>query len=200
MKSNKVLEILKIHRQTLHRYTKNGKIKYTVLPSGHYDYDEDSVYKLAGLKEERKCVIYGRVSTKKQQKDLENQINLISEFANKNGYKISKIYKDIASGISFDRKEFKEMLDEIIAHKIKLVIIKDKDRLTRVSFDLWKSLFKQFDCDLIVVNVYDNGDSIEKEIFEDIISMIHCFAMRMYSSRRRKKLQLTSEDLKNEIE
>jgi len=92
------------------------------------------------------------------------------------------------------------MLDEIIAHKIKLVIIKDKDRLTRVSFDLWKSLFKQFDCDLIVVNIYNNGDSIEKEIFEDIISMIHCFAMRMYSSRRKKKLQLTSEDLKNEIE
>lgn len=200
MKTDKVLDILKIHRQTLHRYVKTGKIKYKVLPSGHYDYDEDSVYQLAGLTEERKCVIYGRVSTQKQKKDLENQITLITEFSNKNGYKISEVYKDIASGISFDRKEFKSMLDEIIAHKIKMVIIKDKDRLTRVSFDMWKSLFAQFDCELIVMNDIDKNESIEKEIFEDIISMLHCFAMRMYSSRRKKKLQLTSEDLKNEIE
>lgn len=200
MKTDKVLDILKIHRQTLHRYVKTGKIKYKVLPSGHYDYDEDSVYKLAGLTEERKTVIYGRVSTQKQKKDLENQITLITEFSNKNGYKISKVYKDIASGISFDRKDFKSMLDEIIVHKIKTVIIKDKDRLTRVSFDMWKSLFEQFDCELIVVNDIDKNESIEKEIFEDIISMLHCFSMRMYSSRRKKKLQLTSEDLKNEIE
>ena len=200
MKTDKVLDILKIHRQTLHRYVKTSKIKYKVLPSGHYDYDEDSVYKLAGLTEERKTVIYGRVSTQKQKKDLENQITLITEFSNKNGYKISKVYKDIASGISFDRKDFKSMLDEIIVHKIKTVIIKDKDRLTRVSFDMWKSLFEQFDCELIVVNDIDKNESIEKEIFEDIISMLHCFSMRMYSSRRKKKLQLTSEDLKNEIE
>lgn len=200
MKTDKVLDILKIHRQTLHRYVKTGKINYKVLPSGHYDYDEDSVYKLAGLTEERKTVIYGRVSTQKQKKDLENQITLITEFSNKNGYKISKVYKDIASGISFDRKDFKSMLDEIIVHKIKTVIIKDKDRLTRVSFDMWKSLFEQFDCELIVVNDIDKNESIEKEIFEDIISMLHCFSMRMYSSRRKKKLQLTSEDLKNEIE
>lgn len=200
MKTDKVLDILKIHRQTLHRYVKTGKIKYKGLPSGHYDYDEDSVYKLAGLTEERKTVIYGRVSTQKQKKDLENQITLITEFSNKNGYKISKVYKDIASGISFDRKDFKSMLDEIIVHKIKTVIIKDKDRLTRVSFDMWKSLFEQFDCELIVVNDIDKNESIEKEIFEDIISMLHCFSMRMYSSRRKKKLQLTSEDLKNEIE
>ena len=200
MKTDKVLDILKIHRQTLHRYVKTGKIKYKVLPSGHYDYDEDSVYKLAGLTEERKTVIYGRVSTQKQKKDLENQITLITEFSNKNGYKISKVYKDIASGISFDRKDFKSMLDEIIVHKIKTVIIKDKDRLTRVSFDMWKSLFEQFDCELIVVNDIDKNESIEKEIFEDIISMLHCFSMRMYSSRRKKKSQLTSEDLKNEIE
>ena len=200
MKTDKVLDILKIHRQTLHRYVKTGKIKYKVLPSGHYDYDEDSVYKLAGLTEERKTVIYGRVSTQKQKKDLENQITLITEFSNKNGYKISKVYKDIASGISFDRKDFKSMLDEIIVHKIKTVIIKDKDRLTRVSFDMWKSLFEQFDCELIVVNDIDKNESIEKEIFDDIISMLHCFSMRMYSSRRKKKLQLTSEDLKNEIE
>ena len=39
----------------------------------------------------------------------------------------------------------------------------------------------------------------EKEIFSDIISLLHCFAMRMYSSRRKKKITLVKEDLENEI-
>ena len=38
----------------------------------------------------------------------------------------------------------------------------------------------------------------DKGIFEDIISMMHCFSMRMYSKRRKKKLELIEEDLKNE--
>ena len=32
-----------------------------------------------------------------------------------------------------------------------------------------------------------------------IISLLHCFAMRMYSARRKKKITLVEEDLTNEI-
>ena len=42
------------------------------------------------------------------------------------------------------------------------------------------------------------NDSEEKEIFEDIISMLHCFAMRMYSKRRKNKLKLIEENLQVE--
>ena len=40
----------------------------------------------------------------------------------------------------------------------------------------------------------------EKEIFNEIINLIHCFAMKVYSSRRQKKLKNIEEDLKIEIE
>ena len=49
------------------------------------------------------------------------------------------------------------------------------------------------------MNELQNNKSEEQEIFEDIISMIHCFVMRMYSLRRKKKIQLVEEDLKNEL-
>ena len=42
------------------------------------------------------------------------------------------------------------------------------------------------------------NDSEEKEIFEDIISMLHCFAMRMYSKRRKNELKLLEENLQVE--
>ena len=32
-----------------------------------------------------------------------------------------------------------------------------------------------------------------------IISLLHCFAMRMYSQRRKNKLRIIKEDMENEI-
>ena len=199
MKAKEVLKILKISRPTLTKYVKEHKILVKELPNGFYDYDEDSVLKAAKISTERNSVIYARVSTQKQKKDLENQIHTITEYANNNGYKIDGVYSDIASGLNYDRKSFSELLNLILERKVKNVFIKDKDRLTRVSFDLWKNLFKQFNCNLIVVNETQNNETEEKEIFADIISLLHCFAMRMYSSRRKKKITLVKEDLENEI-
>ena len=200
MKAKEVLKILKITRPTLTKYVKDNKVKVRELPSGMYDYDEDSVFSIAGICGERTCAIYARVSTQKQKKDLSNQIEIIRKYANENGYSVDKVYSDIASGLNYDRGEFQTMLNEIIQYKIKTVIISNKDRLTRVSFDMWKQLFRQFSCELIVVNQDEtNTENSEKEIFEDIISLLHCFAMRMYSARRKKKITLVEEDLTNEI-
>ena len=199
MKAKEVLKILKISRPTLTKYVKEQKILVKELPNGFYDYDEDSVLKVAKISTERNSVIYARVSTPKQKKDLENQIQTITEYANKNGYKIDGVYSDISSGLNYDRKSFSELLNLILERKVKNVFIKDKDRLTRVSFDLWKNLFKQFNCNLIVVNETQNNETEEKEIFADIISLLHCFATRMFSPRRKKKISLVKEDLENEI-
>lgn len=58
-----------------------------------------------------------------------------------------------------------------------------KDRLSRISFDMFQRLFAEFGCEIVVIN--DTEDkSDETEIFEEIISMLHCFAMKMYSKRR----------------
>ena len=131
---------------------------------------------------------------------MTNQINVVKEYANKNGFIVDNVYSDIASGLNFDRGNFKTMLNDIMNYKIKTVFISNKDRLTRVSFDMWKDLFKRFSCDLVVINQDETTDeTTEKEIFEDIISLLHCFAMKMYSTRRKRKIKLVEEDLSNEI-
>lgn len=191
MKSKKVLNILKITRPTLCSYVKRGIIKVKEQVNGHYDYDEESVYKLVGI-ENRNVVIYSRVSTSNQKSSLEQQINTLTMFANSRGFKVDKIYKDIASGLHFDRKEFKMLLKDVINYKISNIVISHKDRLTRVGFDMWKELFDEFDCNIIVMNEEEDDD---KGIFTDIISLLHCFAMKMYSKRRRKKIEILKESL-----
>ena len=194
MKAKKVIKLLQITRPTLFSYVKKGIVKVTELPNGYYEYDDDSVYKLIGV-EKRDVVVYGRVSTTAQKSNLDRQIDGLIQFANSRGYSVVKTYKDIASGLSFDRKEFKQLLHDVIGHKIKTVIISHKDRLSRISFDMWKELFEEFNCTIIVMNEIEDDD---KGIFADIVSLLHCFAMRMYSKRRKRKLEIIEEDLKNE--
>lgn len=200
MKSNKVLKLLNVTRPTLCRYVKTGKLKVTKLPSGQYDYDNESVYKFLNKDLERTNVIYCRVSTAKQKKDLSNQRTTVETYCLKNGIKISDVYSDIGSGINFDRKEFQRLLNDVINHKISKIFITYKDRLSRISFEMFKRLFEEFNCEIVVLNDADDSKMIEKEIFNEIISLIHCFAMKVCSSRRQKKLKCVEEDLKLEAE
>lgn len=200
MEYKDVHKLTRLHRNTIYKYVKQGKIRTTKINDKHLIYNDDDVYAIAGISPIRDIVIYARVSTSKQKKDLENQIEILKLFANSNGFVVNKIYKDIASGMSFDRQNFKDMLFDVIEHKIKTVLISNKDRFSRVSFNMWKELFKSFNCDIIVMNdILENNDNDDKEIFEDIISLIHCFAMKMYSKRRKNKLKLIEENLEVDI-
>lgn len=188
MRAGEVLNILQITRPTLQSYRQKGYIKATRLPNGHFDFDADSVYRLKNRNQPRQTVLYGRVSTHKQKPDLNNQMQTLETFATKRGYQIDRIYSDIASGISFKkRKQFFEMLDLIIQGKIKRVVITHKDRLSRVGFDLFKHLFNKFGTEIVVVSDYLDPKTDEQEIFSEIIALLHCFAMRQYSSRRNLK-------------
>ena len=128
MKAKEVLQILKVTRQTLTRYVKEGRVKVTLKENGQYDYDSDSVYKLLNKDIERKTYVYARVSTSKQKCDLENQVQLLKTFCFQNGYILNGIYQDIASGIGFDKRtQFFELLDEVLAGKVNRVIITYRD-------------------------------------------------------------------------
>ena len=187
MKANEVMKLLQISRSTLLRWRKEGILKATKLPSGQYDWDANSVFKILNKGEVRGVYLYARVSTHKQKQDLENQIENLQSFAMKNGYQVKGLYKDIASGISFERrKEFFELLDLVIDGKVSKVIITYKDRLSRVGFDLFKHLFAKYHTEIIVMSELNDKKTDQQEIFEEIISLLHAFSIRMYSSRRKK--------------
>ena len=195
MTAAEVLRILQITRVTLTKYVKEGKIKVTVKGNGRYDYDSDSVYKMLNKDIERKTYLHARVSTSKQKKDLENQVQLLKNFCFQNGYTINGIYQDIASGISFDkRKQFFEMLDDILAGRVNKVIITYKDRLSRVGFELFVYLFKKYGCEIIVISEVGSEKLDSQEIFEEIISLLHCYSMKLYSSRKVKKIKEILEE------
>jgi len=195
MKSKEVLEVLQITRPTLTKYVREGLIKVNILPNGRYDYDKDSVYKLFNKGVERKTYIYARVSTPKQKADLENQIQMLKQFCFSNGYCISRVFSDIASGISFEkRKDFFKMLYDVIAGKVERIVITYKDRLSRVGFELFYHLFKKHNCEIIVMSEVGSEKLDSEEIFEEIISLLHCYSMKLYSKRKGQKIKKILEE------
>ena len=199
MKSNEVLKILKISRVTLWKYVKSGKIRVTKEPNGYYKYNDEDVYKIAGIEDNRLNVIYARVSTNKQKQDLQNQIDNNIAYLNSKGIKVDKIYSDIKSGMSLDRKGFMDLLSDVMDYKIKFVYVSYKDRLARLSYELVTKLFNDYGTKIEIINNCESK-SLEQELFEDIMQTIHAFSMKMYSKRRiAKKLLIESKINKDEV-
>ena len=192
MKAKKVLELTGIHRATLSRYVKEGKIRVTPLPNKTYSYNEDDVYSILGVEKKRKNVIYARVSTYKEKVDLANQEQVIEEYMNKNGVRVDKIYNDIKSGMTLDRKGFMKLLNDVQSNEIDTVYISYKDRLARLSYELVVKLFNKSNTRIHIVNQAVKSD--EQELFEDLMQVIHGFSMKMYSKKRFAKKLLKGEE------
>jgi putative resolvase len=194
MKASEVLKILKICRQTLTNYVKSGKIKVIKLGNGYYDYDIESVYAFLNVTLERKNIIYARVSTYKQKVDLSNQVLQLVDFCNKNKIKYDKVYQEIAPGIDFDRKEFSEIINNVINKKINNIYITHKDRLSRLSFLTLENMFKQFGTNIIVINDTIDDNSLDDDLYEELINIIHVFSTKMYSKRRANNIKKALSD------
>ena len=194
MKAKEVLNLLQISRKTLHVYAKDGRIRYTVMPNKMYNYNEEDIYKILNKDVKRKTVLYARVSTSKQKNDLQNQIDQMKQWCFMNGYTINAIYSDIASGISFEkRKGFFEMLDEIMNNKVEKVVITYKDRLSRSGFELFSYLFRKYRTEIVVISEVGNEKLDSDEVFEEIVSLLHCYSMKMYSKRRNHSVEVGYE-------
>ena len=183
---------------TLRRYDKLLKPLRT--PGGQRRYTDEHyqiLYNLGKIKknaDEFDTVIYCRVSTSNQKTHLENQIKYCEQFCIANGWKISKIIKDVGSAVNFNRKGLKDLLLILKYNKPKRIVIADKDRLARIGFDLLKNIIEINNCDLIVINDVGQNDKI-RDIVEELVHIVHLYAMKIYGTRSYKRIK----DLENKV-
>ena len=122
-KPKQLADKLKVSKETLRLWAENGKIKTIKTDGGHrrYIYNEETNNKETKLK-----FIYTRVSSKKQQSDLERQIKYLQKL-----YPEYRIISDIGSGLNFNRKGLNKLLEAIITGTVAEVVVAHKDRLCR---------------------------------------------------------------------
>lgn len=130
--------------------------------------------------------IYGRVSTHKQAErgDLDNQINtLLAYSATQNPINI-KVYKDIGSGLNDSRKNLIQLINDVQADKINRIFITYKDRLTRFGFNYLQEICKFHNTTIIPISNELIEKSLQEELVEDLIAIIHSFSGKLYGLRK----------------
>ena len=124
---------------------------------------------------------YARVSSRGQKDDLDNQIAFIRQYANARGIILDDCITKIGSGLNYNRKQWNQLLNEVMDDRIDTIFITYKDRFIRFGYEWFERLCKSHGTDIVVLN--DKTSSPDQELVEDLISIIHVFSCRVYGLR-----------------
>lgn len=185
-----------VGHHTLKRWEEAKTIRTVHLPGGKRLFARIDVEHVLGVpahqktNEEKKKIIYARVSSEHQRPDLERQIQFL-----KTNYPQHELVSDIGSGLNWERKGFKTILDLVYDKRVQEVVVAYKDRLCRFGFELLEWLFQKSECK-ILVHHQDNQvhpeHSNEQELSEDLLAIVTVFVaknngLRSGLNRRKRK-------------
>jgi excisionase family DNA binding protein len=190
LRPKEVCQRLGISYATLREYVKKGYIKPVILQSGKWRFREEDVEKLMGIVRKRKVILYARVSSQKD--DLINQVKYLEE----NVKEYDQVITDVGSSLNMKRKGFIKLLRMILNNEVSKVVVAYPDRLIRFGFEIIEEICKAHNCELVVLNNEDKTP--EKELIEDLISILVSFSGKLYEMRSHKyeKVKRCVEELK----
>jgi putative resolvase len=121
--------------------------------------------------------IYARVSTRKQLDDLQSQVAVL-----RTKYPDHAVITDCGSGLNFKRKGLLSLLQLAFEGRLQLVRIAHRDRLCRFAYDLVEHILRKHGAE-IHVEAHDLPPSAERELAEDVLSVITVFGARLHGAR-----------------
>lgn len=181
--SRKASQVLGLHPNTLRKYADNGTIHTIKNNAGQRLYDVQSYINLSSSVDEFVC--YCRVSSKKQQDDLQRQVAYMSSL-----YPNATVIQDIGSGINYKRKGLQTLLERLIKGDKFTLVVDHKDRLVRFGFELFEFLFNQNNGKILVLN--NNSGDPQTELTNDILRILYDYSSSV--PRLRKYYNKIKED------
>lgn len=125
-------------------------------------------------------VIYARVSSPKQKRDLARQRDFLLE-----RFPDTEVVTDIGSGINWKRPGLLSILERAHTGGISEVVVASRDRLCRFAFDLLEHTLALFGTKITVIDQQDT--SPEQELSDDLLSIVQVFCCRRNGKRRYTK-------------
>lgn len=180
-----VAKLLGVSVVTLRRWEKCGKLISCFRTVGaHRRYD---IYKVRAqflIEKPNKTILYSRVSSHDQKKDLKTQTQKLIHYCQINHIDNVECIEDIGSGLNFNKKGFKKLFQMILNQQFNHLIINHKDRLLRFGSEL---LFKLCDYFNIKVTIIEKtNETFEKELVSSVLEIITVFSSKLYGSRSHK--------------
>jgi len=203
LRPKEACRLLGVSYVTLRRWIKEGKIRAIQTPGGKYRIPESEVKRLLSGVETReiRAVIYARVSSSDQRKDLERQIEYLTQYCSAKGYRVVAILSDIASWLKTNRRGLQKIFNYVVNKQVDVVVVTYKDRLTRFGFEYLEYFFRQYGVKIEAVYGEEPKDAYQ-ELVEDLLAIITSFAGKLYGMRGHKKKHLVQgfKQLLEEVE
>jgi predicted site-specific integrase-resolvase len=182
-------KVLGVSISTLRRWEKEGKLIPESTTSKHRRYD------LAKLKPEtfhqedtRKTVAYARVSSHDPKDDLERQKQVLELYCAKQGW-MFEVVSDLGSGMNYQKKGLKRLLNAIIDDKVGRLVLTHKDRLLRFGAELVFAICEIKSVQVIILNQGEDT-TFEEDLAKDVLEILTVFSARRYGSRSRKNQKI----------
>lgn len=128
----------------------------------------------------KNTIVYARVSSNERKQSLKEQKSRLENYAKLNGLYLLDSYKEIASGMNDNRPILNKILQR---DDWDILLVENKDRLTRFGFNYIKTLCESKGKKIIVTNTTEDD---KEDLMKDLISIIYSFSARMYGLRRKK--------------
>lgn len=185
----KAIELTGLCGNTLRKYGDQGKIRIQRVGGGQRLFDVSELLSLRDGSERRPAVAcYCRVSSVKQKDDLVRQV-----VSMRTRFPEAEIIQDIGSGLNFKRKGLQSILQRLLQGDKFTLVVAHRDRLCRFGIDLFQYMFEQNGGELLVL---DNTEvSPQRELTEDLLSILHVFSCRMHGLRRYESQIKEDKDL-----
>ena len=191
VKIGEAAEILGTTPGTLRKWEKTGElVPFRKTAGGTRYYATSDLLSLNTSDSPTVC--YARVSSHDQKEDLERQQVMLETYCSAKGWRAETI-KDFGSGMNYQKKGIKRLLEMILRKQIKRLVLTHKDRLLRFGSELVFALCSIQGIEIVIIH---KGEQpfFEEELAKDILEIITVFSARLYGSRSHKNKKLI-EDL-----
>jgi len=194
-KPREVAKLLNVTTTTLRNWEKLGSLIAFRTPTDRRYYTQEQLNEFRNIKTKSEKIVIGycRVSSKKQEDDLERQIDNMKTYLLAKGHPF-EIITDIGSGINYNKKGLNLIIEKIVNNEVERVVVLYKDRLVRFGYELIENIGKLFGTSIEVID--STVKTQEQELVEDMIQIITVFSARLQGKRSKKTKELLSE-LKN---
>ena len=187
-KPKEFAELLNVTVKTLQRWDREKILIANRTPTNRRYYTYDQYLQFKGICKDadfRKIVIYARVSNRNQTDDLENQVDFLQQYVNAKGLIADDIIREYGSGLDYNRKQWNNLLSEVMENKVRMIFVSHKDRFVRFGFDWFEKFCNKFNVEIVVVK--NEKLSPHEELVQDIVSILHVFSCRLYGLRKYMK-------------
>ncbi len=159
--------------RTAFRWWQNGQIKGFQKPSGTLIVTEGEEEARVAKKMVSPVVIYARVSSPKQQADLDRQVERLQDYCSARGSQVGRIVKEIGSGVNDSRRKFLALLSD---PKADTIVVEHKDRATRFGFRSLEVLLTQAGRTIEGANLAEND---REDLLHDLSSIVYSMCARL---------------------